>query len=101
MRRTPSLILAMTAVALLGIATGMAVRRDALVWELVLVGLIVISFASYIAMRRQRRLLRELAVSEERFRLLAENSSDVVVLTDMHGIWRYISPAVTQMFGWA
>jgi len=48
----------------------------------------------------QRRLLSDIAGSEERFRVIAENSSDIVALTDVGGEWRYISPAVTTSFGW-
>lgn len=49
----------------------------------------------------QRRLLSDIAGSEERFRVIAENSSDIVALTDVSGTWRYISPAVTSAFGWS
>lgn len=48
----------------------------------------------------QRRLLSDIAASEERFRVIADNSSDIVALTDVAGTWRYISPAVTTAFGW-
>jgi diguanylate cyclase (GGDEF)-like protein/PAS domain S-box-containing protein len=40
-----------------------------------------------------------IAQSEEQFRLLAENASDVVYQSDPHGVIQWISPAVTQALG--
>jgi diguanylate cyclase (GGDEF)-like protein/PAS domain S-box-containing protein len=41
----------------------------------------------------------QLAASEEQYRLLAENSSDVVVHTrDQRGVW--VSPSITEVLGW-
>jgi diguanylate cyclase (GGDEF)-like protein/PAS domain S-box-containing protein len=40
-----------------------------------------------------------MAVSERRFRLLAENSTDVVLLS-RDGIMRWLSPSLTRMLGW-
>ncbi len=42
---------------------------------------------------------QRLAESEQRFRLLAENSSDAVFLAS-EGIIRWMSPAITPMLGW-
>jgi diguanylate cyclase (GGDEF)-like protein/PAS domain S-box-containing protein len=46
------------------------------------------------------RLQSNLQASETRFRLLAEVSSDVIVLTDLTGTRRYVSPATTHVLGW-
>ncbi len=46
------------------------------------------------------RLQFNLQSSETRFRLLAEVSHDIIVLTDLSGSRRYVSPAVTEVLGW-
>lgn len=47
--------------------------------------------------RRSEKALRE---SEARFRLLAENVSDVILLIDLEGNTTYISPSVEQLLGY-
>lgn len=84
----------------------MLVRDEALgprvaAMQLLLFTLIITTYPVCAVIVGQRRLLRDIAASEERFRVIAENSSDIVALTDVSGIWRYISPAVTTAFGWS
>jgi PAS domain S-box-containing protein len=43
---------------------------------------------------------QSLAKSESHFRLLAENSSDVVYETDLDGVIKWVSPSVYQVLGW-
>jgi diguanylate cyclase (GGDEF)-like protein/PAS domain S-box-containing protein len=47
-----------------------------------------------------RRTQAALWESEARFRLLAEHSGDVVILNDMDGTRRYVSPAAERVLGW-
>jgi diguanylate cyclase (GGDEF)-like protein/PAS domain S-box-containing protein len=42
-----------------------------------------------------------LAASERRYRMLAENASDIVYWADQHGRILWISPAVTRVLGWS
>ncbi|TAK98796.1 MAG: PAS domain S-box protein [Rhodospirillaceae bacterium] len=44
--------------------------------------------------------IEALAVSEERFRLLAENATDIIGLTDIKGILSYISPSIFRLTGY-
>jgi PAS domain S-box-containing protein len=71
-----------------------------MVLQLLLATLILTTYPVCAVVAGQTKLLREVAASEERFRVLAANSSDIIALTDMDGIWRYMSPAVTTLFGW-
>jgi diguanylate cyclase (GGDEF)-like protein/PAS domain S-box-containing protein len=49
----------------------------------------------------ERRLLEQAArKSEQLYRLLAENSRDIIVLTDLQHKREYVSPAVQWMMGW-
>lgn len=49
----------------------------------------------------QREAARRLVESEERFRLLAENSSDVVIRTDRSGRMLWVSPSLEAVLGWS
>jgi diguanylate cyclase (GGDEF)-like protein/PAS domain S-box-containing protein len=44
---------------------------------------------------------KKLAASEEQFRLLAENSSDVVIRIGRDGTVLWVSPSVTSVLGWS
>ncbi len=53
-----------------------------------------------VVIAERERLQTSLQGSETRFRLLAEASNDVIVLADLFGERRYVSPAVTAVLGW-
>jgi PAS domain S-box-containing protein len=48
----------------------------------------------------QRKTERALAESSQQYRMLAENASDVVVLTNPDRQATWVSPSVTEMLGW-
>lgn len=52
-------------------------------------------------LQEQERMQYALAESEAQFRLLAENSSDMISRHDMNGIFLYVSPACRTLLGYA
>lgn len=63
-----------------------------------MIGIIFLSIwiSFYIALQLPRRLEE----GEERFRLLAEHSSDMITIHDMNGVYQYVSPASTRLLGY-
>ena len=55
---------------------------------------------TYTDVTEAREVEAALRKSEERYRVLAEHSGDVVSLNDMDGTARYISPAAERLLGW-
>lgn len=55
---------------------------------------------SWIDLRPIRQAQEALAVSEARFRLLAENASDLVAVTSSDGNLLYVSPSVQRLLGY-
>ena len=51
-------------------------------------------------MREQERMQHALAERESQFRLLAENSSDIISTYDTHGTFLYVSPACQGILGY-
>lgn len=54
-------------------------------------------FATVFERQRADAILRD---SEKRFRLLAENATDLISLTDPSGVFTYVSPASTTLLGY-
>ncbi len=52
-------------------------------------------------MSEEQRAAERVRVSEERYRLIAENSSDFIALHDADGRYRYVSPSSENVVGWA
>jgi diguanylate cyclase (GGDEF)-like protein/PAS domain S-box-containing protein len=73
--------------------------RDAALRVFIGVSLLVVCVLD-IVIAESERLQASLQGSENRFRLLAEASNDVIVLTDLYGERRYVSPAITTVLGW-
>jgi PAS domain S-box-containing protein len=64
-------------------------------------GLAYTCSVGYVVFRQNRRLSaagKELAASEERYRLIAENADDLVAMVDAAGGWLYTSPSYERLF---
>jgi diguanylate cyclase (GGDEF)-like protein/PAS domain S-box-containing protein len=72
-------------------------RIPVTVAAVVLTGLVVLRQLT--ALRDNDRLMLALGHKEQRFRLLVQNSTDVVTITEPDGTIKYISPAVSRVLG--
>jgi PAS domain S-box-containing protein len=92
---TQQLNLAIAATSMLAIASTVAHRRE-------LRETLTRSLAESVAARAEAQEADQaLRASEARYRLLAENASDLILQNDRKGRLTYISPAVTRVFGYA
>jgi diguanylate cyclase (GGDEF)-like protein/PAS domain S-box-containing protein len=78
---------------------GSATTHDLLLQFFVAISMLMLYIVEVVIAERER-LQIELTASETLFRLLAEASNDVIVLTNLSGKRRYISPAVITVLGW-
>jgi PAS domain S-box-containing protein len=63
-------------------------------------GTVIAHVAGFRDVQGQVEAERAMAESEERYRLLAENASDLVVQTTPEGVVTWVSPSVTAVLGW-
>jgi diguanylate cyclase (GGDEF)-like protein/PAS domain S-box-containing protein len=78
---------------------GSPLTGDLLLQLFVAVSMLVLYVVEVVIAERER-LQVNLKASETLFRLLAEASNDVIVLADLSGARRYVSPAVFSVLGW-
>ncbi len=79
--------------------SAIAAHPMAIFWIGIVQLLLSLVFVAYLAVR-QRFTKGPLSATDERYRLLAEHSPDILVLTDLSGRRQYVSPAVTNLLGW-
>src|ERR1700761_591047 len=79
--------------------SGSTATHDLLLQVFVAFSMLVLYVGDVVISERER-LQIDLKASETLFRLLAEASNDVIVLSDLTGERRYVSPAVTTVLGW-
>jgi diguanylate cyclase (GGDEF)-like protein/PAS domain S-box-containing protein len=51
-------------------------------------------------LQNRRRMLLQIRLSEERFRMIAEHSADILMHLSPNGLIRYASPAITRIAGY-
>jgi len=64
-------------------------------------GAVVAAMTVWQDVTEPRRIERELAESEARFRLLVERSQDAIVVFDRNSLYEYVSPAMEVITGWS
>jgi diguanylate cyclase (GGDEF)-like protein/PAS domain S-box-containing protein len=82
------------------VVPGEPVGAQTLYLQLFLVSLSLSSAIVSTIFAERRKLLQLTTENEQRFRSLAENSPDVLVLTDLSGRRLYVSSAVKPVLGW-
>ena len=58
------------------------------------------AMAAFVDISEQKQAQQQLADSEERFRQIIENASDIIYRTDEHGKFTYVNPTGLTMFGY-
>jgi diguanylate cyclase (GGDEF)-like protein/PAS domain S-box-containing protein len=84
----------------IGLIRSTSLRERDLVLQIFLAISMLLVYVVEVLVSESRRSRAELEVSERRFRMLAEVSSDIIVLTDLDGTRNYVSPASMEMLGW-
>ncbi|CAN5427200.1 hypothetical protein BH10ACI4_BH10ACI4_22100 [soil metagenome] len=81
------------------IRNGSVVSRTAVLQFFIAVSMVML-YVIEVIISESNSLQLSLRASETRFRLLAETSRDVIVLSDLNGTRRYVSPAISELLGW-
>ncbi len=63
-------------------------------------GRVVGYFGVFKDLTDERRTVAKAVEQEQRFRLLADNASDVIAIYDRKGVFSYVSPSITEMLGY-
>jgi diguanylate cyclase (GGDEF)-like protein/PAS domain S-box-containing protein len=77
-----------------------SISMRALVFQFFIAISMLVLYIIEVVNAERKSLERDVESSEARFRLLAEVSRDIIVLMDVTGVRRYVSPAVTETLGW-
>ena len=74
-------------------------QRDR-VFQFFIATAMLLLYVNEVLISESRHLQADLEGSERRFRLLAEASNDIILLTNLEGRHDYISPSVFEVLGW-
>jgi diguanylate cyclase (GGDEF)-like protein/PAS domain S-box-containing protein len=85
----------------LGFASGSAAVTMILLLQCFIAVSMLILYGTEVSLAANRRSQAELRASEARFRSLTETSRDIIVLTDLHGIRKYVSPAAVELLAYS
>jgi len=74
--------------------------KKVLMFQIFIATTMLALYLTEVAVARNTRMRLSLEASQNRFRLLAEASRDVIVLAGLDGERKYVSPAATELLGW-
>jgi diguanylate cyclase (GGDEF)-like protein/PAS domain S-box-containing protein len=84
-----------------GVAAHLNSHDNAVLFLQLLLGLIVlVGFSAAVLLAERRVFAARFRSTERQYRLLAECSRDVIVLTNLDGICRFVSPASSEVLGY-
>ena len=63
-------------------------------------GTVISSMVSLHDVHEEEMARLEFEAAEERYRLLAENGADLIILLDPDNVYRWVSPSSMELFGW-
>ncbi|MFT4914144.1 MAG: PAS domain S-box-containing protein [Brevundimonas sp.] len=63
-------------------------------------GRVIGYFGVFKDLTEERRVVAKAIEQEQRFRLLADNASDVIAVYDARGVFSYVSPSITEILGY-